>query len=41
MIDNPEYKGPWIHPMIPNPDYVPDADLYKYPSIGGIGIEIW
>jgi len=41
QIDNPAYKGPWKHPEIPNPDYVEHTDLYKYSSIGAIGVDIW
>jgi calreticulin len=45
MIDNPEYKGKWEHPMIPNPDYKPVEHLHNF--CGGedgcthIGFEIW
>jgi len=41
QIDNPAYKGPWIHPEIDNPEYTADSEIYRYPSIGGIGIDIW
>jgi len=41
MIPNPDYKGPWTPPKIPNPDYTPDSNLYKFDKIGGVGIEIW
>jgi len=41
MIDNPAYKGPWVHPQVPNPDYKPDPTLYEYKSIGAVGLEIW
>jgi calreticulin len=40
MIDNPAYKGPWVHPTIPNPDFVEDPQLHVH-KIGGVGIEIW
>jgi calreticulin len=41
MIDNPAYKGEWVHPEIDNPDYAPDAELYKYDDIGAIGFDLW
>jgi calreticulin len=40
-IDNPAYKGPWVHPQIANPAYVPDNTLYRYSSIGAVGLEVW
>lgn len=40
MIDNPDYKGPWVHPTIPNPDYTADPLLYQH-NFGGVGIELW
>jgi len=41
MIDNPKYKGPWVHPMIANPDFKDDASIYSYKDIGVVGFEIW
>lgn len=41
MIDNPAYKGEWVHPEIDNPDYAPDSELYKYDDIGAIGFDLW
>lgn len=41
QIDNPAYKGPWIHPEIDNPEYVSDSNLYKYPEICAIGLDLW
>ena len=41
MIDNPAYKGEWIHPEIDNPDYAPDPELYKYDDFGAIGFDLW
>lgn len=41
MIDNPAYKGEWIHPEIDNPDYAADPELYKYDDIGAIGFDLW
>ncbi|KAG7266267.1 hypothetical protein CRUP_005882 [Coryphaenoides rupestris] len=40
-IDNPAYKGKWIHPEIDNPEYTADHDIYKYDSIGVIGLDLW
>merc|ERR1711934_59359 len=40
-IPNPEYKGPWIHPMIANPEYKEDKNLYSYDSWGAIGLDLW
>merc|ERR1712113_1175476 len=40
-IDNPDYKGPWVHPEIDNPDYVSDDELYSYDAFGSVGIDIW
>lgn len=40
-IDNPAYKGKWIHPEIDNPEYSADSDIYKYNSIGVIGLDLW
>lgn len=40
-IDNPAYKGKWIHPEIDNPEYTADAEIYKYDSIGVIGLDLW
>lgn len=41
QIDNPAYKGPWIHPEIDNPEYVSDPDLYKRPEICTVGLDLW
>merc|ERR1711972_568457 len=40
-IPNPDYKGPWVHPMIANPEYKEDAELYAYDSWGAIGLDLW
>ncbi|XP_071384082.1 calreticulin [Centroberyx affinis] len=40
-IDNPAYKGKWVHPEIDNPEYTADAEIYKYDSIGVIGLDLW
>lgn len=41
MIENPNYKGEWIHPLIANPDYVDDDNLYLYTDNKFVGIEVW
>ena len=43
MIDNPDYKGKWKHPMIPNPEYQEDPDMYKVCKDGctHVGFELW
>jgi len=41
MIKNADYKGPWVHPLIPNPDYKDDPTIYAYDSFAAVGIEIW
>jgi calreticulin len=30
-----------VHPEIDNPDYVPDANLYKYDDFGVLGFDLW
>merc|ERR1712159_601772 len=41
-IDNPEYKGVWEHPLIPNPDYKYDDTVYHRCSpCTAIGFELW
>merc|ERR1712137_250513 len=42
-IPNPEYKGPWKHPKIPNPEYAPDDTLYEVCASGctHVGFELW
>ena len=35
------FLGKWVHPMIENPDYIPDDKLYLYKDIGAVGIDIW
>merc|ERR1712224_276399 len=41
-IDNPDYKGPWVHPTIPNPDYTEDKELYvRCKDCTHIGFELW
>ena len=40
---NPDYKGQWEHPTIPNPDYDSSgADaLYKFTDLRHVGFELW
>jgi len=40
MIPNPEYKGEWVHPRIPNPEYETDDHIYVYDN-GYVSFEIW
>merc|ERR1712200_342952 len=41
QIDNPDYKGAWVHPEIDNPEYEEDKSLYSYDSFCGIGFDLW
>ncbi|XP_076134986.1 calreticulin [Alosa pseudoharengus] len=41
QIDNPAYKGKWVHPEMDNPEYIADSEIYKYDSIGVIGLDLW
>ncbi|XP_039521518.1 calreticulin 3b [Pimephales promelas] len=41
QIDNPNYKGVWVHPEIDNPEYTPDSQIYKFDSIGVLGLDLW
>lgn len=40
MIKNPDYKGMWKHPQIPNPDFKKDDNIYKYKS-AGLFFDLW
>merc|ERR1712146_575161 len=40
-IDNPGYKGVWVHPRIANPEYEDDDTLYSYSDFGCIGFDLW
>lgn len=40
-IDNPAYKGIWVAPDIPNPDYKHDDKLYLQKDIKYVGFELW
>merc|ERR1712111_92695 len=43
QIDNPDYKGPWVHPEIENPEY--DAEeaktIGKYDEVCKLGFDLW
>ncbi|XP_047326722.1 calreticulin-like [Impatiens glandulifera] len=41
QIKNPNYKGKWKTPKIDNPDFKEDPDLYVYPKLSHVGIELW
>lgn len=41
MIKNPHYQGKWKPRQIPNEFYYEEKEPYKFPLLGGIGIEIW
>merc|ERR1712210_32107 len=43
MIPNPEYKGRWEHPKIPNPEYEYDDKMYAVCNDGctHVGFELW
>ena len=41
LIDNPAYKGEWVHPVIPNPDYYDDDNLYLFEDNSFVGFELW
>ena len=40
-IDNPDYKGEWVHPEIDNPDFVDDDELYKFDDFSFLGFDLW
>lgn len=41
QIDNPAYKGVWVHPEVDNPEYSPDDKLYLRKEIGTLGLDLW
>merc|ERR1711934_387442 len=43
MVDNPDYKGVWVHPEIDNPEYNADdaAGIAKYAENCKIGFDLW
>ena len=34
-------QGMWTAPLIPNPDFVDDPDLYKLPPLKYVAFELW
>merc|ERR1711935_325163 len=40
-IDNPDYKGPWVHPEIANPEFEDDLNMYSYASHAYVGFDLW
>ena len=40
IIDNPDYKGPWTAPLIPNPAFKLDKDLAVY-NLAFVGFDLW
>ncbi|KAF6144215.1 hypothetical protein GIB67_004888 [Kingdonia uniflora] len=40
-IKNPNYKGKWKTPKIDNPDFKDDPDLYVFPNLKYVAIELW
>ncbi|CAM9333681.1 unnamed protein product [Lampetra planeri] len=40
-IDNPDYKGAWVHPEIDNPEYSHDTTMYKFDNLGVLGLDLW
>merc|ERR1711912_174178 len=42
QIDNPDYKGEWVHPMVANPAYKDDDTVYhRCNPCTAIGFELW
>merc|ERR1712062_801874 len=43
QIDNPDYKGPWVHPEIDNPEYNEDEakTIAKFDEVCKIGFDLW
>ena len=43
MIDNPDFKGKWAHPMVPNPEYDADEvkEIGKYKEFCTISFDLW
>merc|ERR1711957_668573 len=43
MVDNPDYKGQWEHPMIDNPEYKYNENMHKVCKDGctHVGFELW
>ena len=40
-IKNPAYKGKWVAPDIPNPEYKHDDNLYLLKDLKYVGFELW
>jgi calreticulin len=40
-IKNPAYKGKWKTPLIANPEFKDDPDLYVFGPLKYFGIELW
>lgn len=40
-IKNPNFKGKWKAPLIDNPKFTDDPDLYVFPNLKYVGIELW
>ncbi|XP_067109678.1 calreticulin-like [Osmerus mordax] len=41
MVDNSAYRGKWEHPEIDNPEFSSDPDIYRFSSLGVIGLDLW
>lgn len=41
QIDNPAYKGVWVHPEIDNPEYTSDPNLYVRKELCSVGLDLW
>jgi calreticulin len=41
MVKNPAYKGPWRAPMILAPDWVKADELYIFPSLRYVGVDVY
>merc|ERR1712146_380777 len=43
MIPDPDYIGEWEHPMVDNPDYAEDPEIYRACRDGcsHVGFELW
>jgi calreticulin len=40
-MKNPAYKGKWVAPDIPNPEYKHDDNLYLFKDLKYVGFELW
>merc|ERR1711907_62776 len=40
-IDNPEYKGEWVHDQVANPEFVDDEAVYDYADFGAVAFDLW